>query len=83
MIYHYLLEKFNIIMYADDTTLYGNMEHFPADSIEPEINNNLEYLNRWFKLNKLSLNVAKTRSMIFRKRKKSLQCISKSTIFLY
>ena len=44
--------------------------HFPIDSIDIEVNNNLEYFNKWFKLNKLSLNIAKTRVMIFRERKK-------------
>ena len=38
--------------------MYGNIEHFPTDSIETEINNNLEYSDKWFKL---PLNVAKTR----------------------
>ena len=68
MIYHFL--HFNIIMYADDTTLYGNSEHFLADFIETEIDNNLEYLNKWLLL-------------LFRKRKITLKCISESTIFLY
>ena len=45
--------QFNIIMYADDTTLYGNKENFA--SFEIDINSNLEIFNNWFKINKLSL----------------------------
>ena len=59
-------KSFKVLMYADDTTLYGIKENFP--SFESNINSNLEILNNWFKLNKLSLNVEKTKLMIFRKK---------------
>ena len=45
-------------MYAGDTTLYDNREDFA--SFETSVNSNLEILNNWFKINKLSLNPEKT-----------------------
>ena len=52
-------------MYADDTTKYFNLEDFPALNREQEINKELEKPNLWFKLNKLTLNVDKTKCMFF------------------
>ena len=46
-------------MYADDTTIYFNLKNFDARRIESEINNELERVNIWLKLNKLSLNIKK------------------------
>ena len=48
--------KLSFLMYADDTTIYFNLEDFPALNREQEINKELEKLNLWFKLNKLTLN---------------------------
>ena len=56
-------------MYADDTTIYFNLADFPALNREQEINKELEKLNIWFKLNKLTLNVDKTKCMFFHKRR--------------
>ena len=50
---------------ADDTTIYFNLEDFPALYREQEINKELEKLNIWFKLNKWTLNVDKTKCMFF------------------
>ena len=47
--------KFSFLMYADDTTIYFNFEDFPAINREQEINRELEKLNIWFQLNKLTL----------------------------
>ena len=49
--------KLSFLMYADDTTIYFNLEDFPALNREQEINKELEKLNTWFQLNKLTLNV--------------------------
>ena len=49
--------KFRFLMYADDTTIYFN---FPLVNREFEINCELEKVNTWLKLNKLSINVDKT-----------------------
>ena len=61
--------KLSFLMYADDTTIYFNLEDFPALNREQEINKELEILNTWFQLNKLTLNVEKTKCMFFHKRR--------------
>ena len=51
-----------VSMYADDTTLC----HMSDDisELESAINEDLELLDNWLKGSKLSLNVAKTKSML-------------------
>ena len=56
-------------MYADDTTIYSNLEDFPIENREILINNELEKVNKWLKLNKLAVSVDKTKSMLFHKRR--------------
>ena len=51
-------------MYADDTTLYSNLEDFPVQNRSMLINNELERVNTWIKVNKLTLNVEKTKGMM-------------------
>ena len=51
----YFNHSFKTIMYADDTTLYGNIEDFPSRSFEMNMNYNLQHLDNWFKFNKLLL----------------------------
>ena len=46
-------------MYADDTKLYTIIEIFSVETLELDINNNLGSLNKWFQINKLSLNATK------------------------
>ena len=59
-------------MYADDTTLYFNLEDFDFHNTKKHINAELEKVNTLLKLNKLSFNVQKTKFMVFhRKQKKS------------
>ena len=53
--------KFMYVMYADDTTISFNLEYFPLIFKEEAINRELDKLNIWLKLNKLTLNVAKTK----------------------
>ena len=57
--------KFNYMMYADDTTLYFNLENCDCRNLDNEINSEIVKINIWFKLNKLSLNADKTKYMIF------------------
>ena len=56
-------------MYADDTTIYFNIDDFDTNNLEAEINKELEQVNIWLKLNKLSLNVGKTKIIIFHRKK--------------
>ena len=59
--------SFLIIMYADDTTIYINLEHCPAINREHEINRELGKYTIWFQLNKLTFNVNKTKCVLHHK----------------
>jgi hypothetical protein len=66
---------FKFVTYADDTTLilaikYENKELYTP--IESKINMELQNINVWLKLNKLSLNISKTKCMIFHKPQKKI-----------
>ena len=52
-------------MYAYDTTIYFNLIDFSKKCREASINGELEKVNTWLKLNKLALNVDKTKSILF------------------
>ena len=52
-------------MYADDTTIYFSLDKFPGENREIAVNSELEKVNTWLKLNKLSINVNKTKCMFF------------------
>ena len=57
-------------MYTDDTKLYTNQDNFSKEYLKKAIKNNLECLNTLITtVQLLSLNVSKTKLMIFRKRK--------------
>ena len=62
-------------MYADDTTIYFNLEDFDQNCTETEINNELENVNFWLKHNKLSLNIQKTKLMVFHRKQKKFKDI--------
>ena len=64
--------KCKFLMYADDTTIYFNIEDFNTNNLEAEINKELEQVNTWLKVNKLSLNVGKTKMMIFHRKRKHI-----------
>ena len=50
-------------MYADDTTVYYNIDSGHTSSTM--INDELKKFSRWLAVNKLALNVRKTKYMIF------------------
>ena len=56
------------LLYADDTTIDFNLEEFECLSKERKINSELEKVNTWLKLNKLSLNAQKKKLMIFHRK---------------
>ena len=64
---------FNYLMYADDTTLYFNLEDVDSVNMSDNINIHLEKINVWLKLNTLTVNVSKTKFMIFHKRRDTPQ----------
>ena len=53
---------FKMLMYADDTTLYCNIDQ---NVDEDTINNELANIWKWLIANKLSLNTTKTKYMVF------------------
>ena len=61
--------KFRFLIYADNTTIYFNLDDFPLVNRKIEINCELEKVNTWLKLNKISINVDKTKCMFFQKRR--------------
>ena len=65
--------KFIFLMYADDTTIYFNLEDFDQNCIETDINNKLEKVNLWLRLNKLNLKTQKTKLMFFYRKQKKIK----------
>ena len=57
---------FKFIRYADDTTLYSQFDNaeIANHDIEFKINNELSNINDWLKINKLALNIKKSKYMI-------------------
>ena len=60
-------------MYADDTTLYCNIDSGHTSSTM--INDELKKIIRWLAANKLSLNVRKTKYMVFHTARKLIERI--------
>ncbi len=67
-------KRFDFIIYADDTTFSTTIEivvktttNLPISDI---LNNELSLVNNWLKVNKLSLNITKSKYMIFHTNKK-------------
>ena len=60
---------FDMLMYADDTTLYCNINRNVTTEV---INGELLKINQWLGANKLSLNVSKTKFMVFHTHNRSV-----------
>ena len=68
---------FNMIVYADDTTLFCDINIIP--NVEHSLNAELSKINDWLAAYKLSLNGSKTKFMVFHPDKKQFDiqnCIS-------
>ena len=52
-------------MYADDTTIYFNIEDFGQQNTEVEINTELEKVNTWLKLKQTFTKCAKKQIFFF------------------
>jgi hypothetical protein len=58
--------KFHFVSYADDTTLSINLSSMSdVNTTSNNLNNELINVSEWLKLNKLSLNINKTKCMLF------------------
>ena len=79
MISKHLL-MFNVITYADDTTLMSTLgssnSNQNQNSVEQNINDELNKLSGWLKVNKLSLNTKKSKFMIFKHLNKTIEPLS-------
>ena len=62
--------KFSMLMYADDTTLYCNIDQHVNEN---NINVELAKLSEWLGANKLALNISKTKFMVFHKSNKAVK----------
>lgn len=73
-------KMFNFIIYADDTTLSSTLNTFndniQNDNLESLINDELLKINEWLKINKLSLNIAKSKYMTFQRTNKNVQTLT-------
>ena len=63
-------------MYADDTTIYFNLEDFSRDDVVNCVSIELNKANNWLHENKLSLNSEKTKCMIFHRHQKKIEPMS-------
>ena len=57
---------FNFLLYADDTTLFCNLEDIDSDNKEFTLNQELQHVYEWLLANRLQLNVKKN-YMLFHK----------------
>ena len=68
---------FELVMYADDSTLSASLNIFSNDTSSLEIDDNinleLNKISTWLDANKLSLNVGKTKFMVFRQPQKKFR----------
>ena len=64
-------KRFKFLMYADDTTIYFNLEDFSGINVEGNVSNELNTVNSCQSLNKLSLNTDKTKCTTFHTRQKN------------
>ena len=62
--------ELEFILFADDTSMF--FEHSDLDVFTFHLNDQLHNVSTWLKANKLSINVKKTKLMIFRPRQKTL-----------
>ena len=60
-------------MYANDTTIYFNLEDFDPETLNNEINSELEKLSIWLKMKKMTLNTQKTKMMVFHRIQKHIK----------
>ena len=67
----YSTDKFNFLMYADDTTLFSTYDKFESiddtniETIENNINKELSLIVTWLHRNKLLINTTKNKMTIF------------------
>ena len=82
---HMASEKFDMILYADDTNLISPLCSFNSsfscdkndvNHMSEQINTELRNIQEWLNINKLSLNVSKTKFMIFHHHQRNIKTIT-------
>ena len=74
----YVSEIFHATLYADDTTLcstlnsFGQLDNLSVNERNDKINCELNKIHDWLAVNKLSLNVGKTKFMVFHTPQKNI-----------
>ena len=72
-------QVFTFISYADDTILFSTLNNFTnTPNIDQNclINEELIKINEWLEINKLSLNIAKTKYMLFHMHNKKVNTLT-------
>ena len=81
---HEASENFHAILYADDTSLFSsfgsfnvslNGNNFDKHVLSTNINNELRKIQEWLYINKLSLNVSKTKYIIFHNHQRNIDSL--------
>ena len=75
-------KKFEAILYADDTSLSSIIKLFRNGNTSMSINNELLLIYDWLNANKLSLNISKTKYMVFRYPQRSASTIPDLNIYI-
>jgi len=70
-----LATKLQVRLFADDTNVIAT--HDQKESLEKLVNNELQNISNWTKVNKLSINYSKTEYIIITNKKVKPQCIIK------
>ena len=82
---HMAREKFDMILYANDTNLISPLCSFNSsfscdkndvNHMSEQINTELRNIQEWLNINKLSLNVSKTKYMIFHHHQRNIKTIT-------
>ena len=63
-------DTFHFILFADDSNLF--LSHSNLSTLVDVVNRELELVSKWFRVNKLSLNIKKTNCMLFSNRSKEI-----------
>ena len=69
----YLASKLKNVMFADDTNVFISDENI--GELFQQMNNELKSVSTWFKANKLSINIDKTKWTIFHPTSKKRSCL--------
>ena len=81
---HEASENFHAILYADDTSLFSSLcsfnvslngNNFDKHVLSTNINNELRKIQEWLNINKLSLNVSKTKYIIFHNHQRNIDSL--------